>query len=107
MDFTPEALAELARAGDAAALRQALPVALPWCTVLPDGDLDTLITELADTARGAVAPDDLAPVELLLTQWQHSAEVYADPALLAVLTREPEADLGPVPPPGADRRAAD
>ncbi|MFE7595090.1 hypothetical protein ACFU6K_37390 [Kitasatospora sp. NPDC057512] len=101
MDFTPESLAELARAADAAALRQALPVALPWCTVLPDGDLDTLIAELFDTVRGAAAPDDPAPVELLLTQWQHSAEVYADPALLAVLTRELGGDLGPVPPPEA------
>jgi hypothetical protein len=42
-------------------------------------------------------------VAVLLTQWRHSAEVYADPALLEILTREPEGDLGPVPrPPGEE-----
>lgn len=40
-------------------------------------------------------------IALLLTQWRHSAEIHADPALLAALTREPEGDLGPVPVPGA------
>ncbi|MFF6908680.1 hypothetical protein ACFY9Q_22440 [Streptomyces sp. NPDC012389] len=39
------------------------------------------------TARGAVALDNLATIALLLTQWRHSAEVYADPALLAILSR--------------------
>ncbi|WP_234421976.1 MULTISPECIES: hypothetical protein [unclassified Streptomyces] len=52
------------------------------------------------TASGAVALDNLAPIALLLTQWRHSAEVYADPALLAILTRDHEGDLGPVPAPG-------
>ena len=81
------------------ALSQALPQALPWSTFLPVDDVDTLLAELVDTARGAVALDNLAPIALLLTQWRHSAEIYADPALLAILTREPEGDLGPVPVP--------
>ncbi|GHE27632.1 hypothetical protein GCM10018781_80270 [Kitasatospora indigofera] len=54
-----------------------------------------------DTARGAVAPDNLAPSALLLAQWKHSAEIYADPALFDILTREPEGDLGAVLAPGA------
>ena len=72
-------------------------------TFLPAEDVDTLLTELVDTVRGAVALDNLAPIALLLAQWRHSAEIYADPALLAILTREPEGDLGPVPTPGRDK----
>ncbi|MFI5616810.1 hypothetical protein [Streptomyces sp. NPDC051567] len=101
VDFTSRLLTALARTENIAALRQALPEALPWSTFLPAEDVDTLLRELVVTARGAVALDNLAPIALLLTQWRHSAEVHADPALLALLTREPEGDLGPVPVPGA------
>jgi hypothetical protein len=52
-----------------------------------------------DTARGAAALENLAPIALLLAQWRHSAEIYADPALHDSLTREPDGDLGPVPAP--------
>ncbi|MFF7456760.1 hypothetical protein [Kitasatospora sp. NPDC008115] len=45
--------------------------------------------------------NNLTPIALLLTQWRHTAEVHADPALYAILTREPEGDPGPVPRPGA------
>jgi hypothetical protein len=81
------------------ALRQALREALPWTTFLPPDDIETLIAELVDTVGGAVALDNLASIALLLTQWRHSAEVYADPELSATLTREPDGDLGPVPLP--------
>ncbi|HJD80934.1 hypothetical protein [Kitasatospora aureofaciens] len=100
VDFTSRLLAGLVRTENIDALRQALPEALPWITFLPEEDIDVLLTELVDTARGAVALDNLAPIALLLTQWKHNAEIYADPDLLAILTREPEGDLGPVPLPG-------
>ncbi|MEU1283144.1 hypothetical protein [Kitasatospora sp. NPDC005856] len=96
VDFTSRLLAGLVRTENIAALREALPDALPWSTFLPEGDMDTLIAELVDTARGAAALDDLAPIAVLLTQWKHSAEVYADPALYAIITREPEGDSDPV-----------
>ncbi len=102
MDFTARLLTGLVRTENIDALRQALPDALPWSTFLPAEDIDTLLAELVDTARGAVALDNLAPLALLLEQWKHSAEIHADPALHAVLTREPEGDLGPVPVPEAD-----
>ena len=41
----------------------------------------------------------------MITQWRHSAEVYADPVLLESLTGDPEGDLGPVPPPQGEERA--
>ncbi|MEY9966718.1 hypothetical protein ABIA33_004783 [Streptacidiphilus sp. MAP12-16] len=99
VDFTSRLLTSLVRTENIAALRQALPEALPWSTFLPPEDVDILLAELVDTARGAVSLDNLAPIALLLTQWKHSAEIYADPALLAILTREPDGDLGPVPVP--------
>jgi len=89
----------LVRTGIIEALRQALPEALPWTTFLPPDDVDTLISELVNTSSGAVALGNLAPIALLLAQWRHSAEVYADPNLFAILLREPDGDLGPVSPP--------
>lgn len=101
VDFASRLLAALVRTDNIAAIRQVLPEALPWSTFLPTEDVDTLLAELVDTARGAVALDNLTPIALLLTQWRHSAEIYADPDLHAAVTREPEGDLGPAPLPEA------
>lgn len=100
VDLTAKLLAGLAQAKSAALLRDLLPHALPWATFLPEKDLDQLSAELIEVAQGAAAVSNLSPVAVLLTQWRHTAEVYADPALLEILTREPEGDLGPVPEPG-------
>jgi hypothetical protein len=101
VDFASRLLAALVRTDNIAAIRQVLPEALPWSTFLPNEDVDTLLAELIATARGAVALDNLTPIALLLAQWRHSAEIYADPDLHAAITREPEGDLGPVPLPEA------
>jgi hypothetical protein len=103
VDFTARLLAGLVRAENVAVIRQLLPDALPWVTFLPEADFDAFVTELVSVAQGATELGNLAPVAVLLTQWRHSAEVFADPVLLEILTREPEGDLGPVPaPPGKE-----
>ncbi len=99
VDFTSRLLASLVRSENIAVIRRVLPDAVPWAAFLPAPDIDVFITELVAVARGAVALDNLAPVAVLLTQWRHTAEVYADPVLLEILNREPEEDLGPVPAP--------
>lgn len=104
VDFTSRLLAVLARSENSAILRQAIEHSLPWTTFLPSDDLDLMLDELIATAAGAAALDNLAPIAILLEQWKHSAEVFADPELHAMVTREPEGDLGAVPvPETADR----
>jgi hypothetical protein len=99
VEFTTRLLAGLVRSENIEMIRRLLPDAVPWVAFLPEADVDAFVTELVAVAQGAVALGNLAPVAVLLTQWQHSAEVYADPVLLEILTREPEGDLGPVPAP--------
>jgi hypothetical protein len=99
VEFTIRLLAGLVRSENSEVVRRLLPDALPWVTFLPEADVDVFVTELMSVAEGAAALGNLAPVAVLLTQWRHTAEVYADPVLLKILTREPEGDLGPVPAP--------
>jgi hypothetical protein len=100
VDFTARLLASLIRDVPAETLRQVLTEALPWTTFLPAGDVDRLLTEVTTVAQAAASLDNLSPLASLLTQWRHTAELHADPALLDLVTREPEGDLGPVPFPG-------
>jgi hypothetical protein len=99
VEFTTRLLAGLVKSENVAVIRRLLPDALPWVTFLPEADFEAFVTELVTVARGAAELGNLAPVAVFLTQWRHSAEVYADPVLLEILTTAPEGDLGPVPAP--------
>lgn len=103
VDFTARLLAGLVRSEPVDVVRRAVAEALPWATFLPNDDLDQLVSELVKVAQAAASLENLAPLAVLLTQWRHTAEVYADPALLDMVTREPEGDLGPAVPPAAGR----
>ncbi|MEV6822957.1 hypothetical protein AB0M72_29845 [Nocardiopsis dassonvillei] len=69
---------------------------------MPEADVQTFLAEFADVLHAIEELETNAPVLTLVTQWKHTAEVYADPETLEALTRErdPDADFGPVPPPG-------
>jgi hypothetical protein len=102
VDFTSRLLASLVNTENMPVVRRILPDALPWVIFLPESDIEVFLTELVAVARGATALENLAPVAVLLAQWRHTAEVYADPLLLEILTREPAGDFGPAPTPDAE-----
>jgi hypothetical protein len=58
-----------------------------------------MLSELIEVAKGSASLRNLSPIAVLLEQWRHSAEVYADPDLLKLLMVESTGDLGPVPMP--------
>lgn len=60
-----------------------------WSRFLDD-DLREFAGESAGTIRAAADLDNLAPVTTVITARKNSAEVYADPGLLRVLTRPAE-----------------
>ncbi|SDI02481.1 hypothetical protein SAMN05421505_1312 [Sinosporangium album] len=95
VDFAANLLSGLVRLGNPTAVEQVLRDTLPWIRFLPDEDAKIFLRELTEVARGAAALDNLAPVAVLLTQWRHTAEVHADPALHALVTGEPQGDFGP------------
>jgi hypothetical protein len=99
IDFTARLLAGLAREGEAEAIQRVLPDALPWSTFLPEHDRALMLSELIEVAKGSASLRNLSPIAVLLEQWRHSAEVYADPDLLKLLMVESTGDLGPVPMP--------
>lgn len=72
---------------------------VPWVTFLSEADVDVFVTELLTIARRAIELGNPGPIDVLLTQWRQSAEVYADPALLEILTAAPEGDPGSVSAP--------
>lgn len=85
---------------DADSMVALLPDVFPWVTFLPAAEHRTFLDEFVTTLRGALDLDNFTPVAQLITEWKHTAEVYADPTLLAALTRDAD-DFGPVPAPPA------
>ncbi|MEU0806762.1 hypothetical protein [Streptomyces sp. NPDC005970] len=70
-----------------------------WVHLLPEADVQAFTTELVDAAWAAGSVDNSASVAQTLIAWQHTAEVYSDPELLAALTRDHSEDHGPAPDP--------
>jgi hypothetical protein len=90
----------LIRLRDVDALLDLLPEVFPWVRFLPEPERREFLVEFVETLRGAQDLDTLAPVTQLVTEWRHTAEVHADPTLLAALTKDAD-DFGPVPEPPA------
>jgi hypothetical protein len=71
----------------------------PWTRFLPADDVRAFATELVDTLQAGDALGNPAPVAQVITAWQHTAEVHADPELSALLSATTGDDYGPVWPP--------
>ncbi|MFJ6672572.1 hypothetical protein ACIQMJ_15805 [Actinosynnema sp. NPDC091369] len=77
-----------------------MPKAFPWVRFLPREDMQAFVVELVETLEAADSLGTPAPVTQLISEWQHTAEVHADPRLLVMLQQDGE-DHGDVPAPGA------
>jgi len=101
IDLTARLLAGLSRR-DPNLVREVLPSVLPWVRFLPLDEAEQLAAEFVATAEAAAAVGNTAPLSQLLTEWRHTAEIYADPELYQALTSRTLGDFGPVPIPGVD-----
>jgi hypothetical protein len=79
---------------------EVLPTVFPWVRHLPDDAKREFTAEWLETLSAAAAMGNNAAVEGVVAAWRSTAEIYADPELFEILTRDHEgADYGPVPRP--------
>jgi hypothetical protein len=81
------------------ALLDILPRIFPWSMFLPPDARIAFAQELVDTMEASSDLGVSAPVLTLIAQWRNTAEIYADPELLAILRSPRGGDFGPVPKP--------
>jgi hypothetical protein len=88
----------IAREPSREVLRSSLTGVFAWTRFLPADAVDEFLAELVDVARASAEIRNLRPVAQLIIEWQHTAEIHADPELYSILTRErsSEDDFGPV-----------
>lgn len=78
-----------------------IATAWPWAGHLPTHELGEMVDELAALLQHGPATEERDAAALqLLTEWQHTAEIWADPQLHDRLTRKHEFDGPVVPRPG-------
>lgn len=75
-----------------------VPEVFPWVRFLPAEEVRSFVLELVETLRAADAVNNPVPVLQVISAWQSTAEIHADPELAAVLSAD-GADHGPVPDP--------
>ena len=76
------------------AVGAALSDAYPWVKYLPDEERRLFAEELTQELLAAAAVGSLASVAQFLREWQSTAEIYADPALLRRLSGPTEISHG-------------
>jgi hypothetical protein len=80
-------------------LLELLPQIFPWITFLPPDDRVAFAQELVDVMDASAGLRVPAPVLQVIIEWKNTAEIHADPELLAILTSTDRGDFGPVPKP--------
>jgi hypothetical protein len=79
---------------------EVLPAVFPWVRHLTEDGRREFAAEWLEMLSAATAMDNNAALEGMISAWQSTAEIQADPELFAILTREhDDTDYGPVPPP--------
>lgn len=81
-------------------LTQVFPEAFPWVRFLPQKAVQEFLVEFIETARASTDLGTVSPIAQVITEWKHTAEIYADPDLRRALTADHgDTDLGDVPVP--------
>jgi hypothetical protein len=80
----------------AARLPEFLGRRYPWIRFLPPDGRSTFAREYVETLQACASIGNTARLDEMLCAWKATAEIYADPTLLAKLTR-------PLPPPTGKR----
>lgn len=83
----------------------AMPAVYPWLSFFDPDEVREFTVEFVETARTCASLDNYIPLDAVVAAWRHTAEIYADPELYAILTQplgDPDPDLGPVPIPEVD-----
>jgi hypothetical protein len=71
----------------------------PWVRFLTADDRMTFVQELIEVMDASEDLGSPAPVLQLITEWRHTAQIYADPELLETLRSEVVENFGAVPAP--------
>lgn len=74
-----------------------LPDAFPWVEFLPHDDVQAFVVELGTALGASAAIENPAPVVAVIETWRHTAMVFADPELAALLAGPTDSDFGAVP----------
>lgn len=80
-------------------LLDVLPQIFPWIKFLPPDGRVEFAQEFVDMMDASADLGLPGPVLTLISQWRNTAEIYADPELLAILKSPRGGDFGPVPRP--------
>lgn len=83
-------------------LTKVFPEAFPWVRFLPQNAVQEFLVEFVSTARASTDLGVVSPIAQVITEWKHTAEIYADPELAKELQQEHNEDFGPVPAPEVD-----
>ncbi|MFE4653554.1 hypothetical protein [Streptomyces sp. NPDC056707] len=70
----------------------ALPATFPWVRYLPARDVREFSVDLVGALGASADLDSTAAVAQLITEWRHTAEVYADRELYTALTTDSDAE---------------
>lgn len=76
---------------------------LPWTSFLPEDDRERFLVDFARTSAACVDADTYEPLVRALDGWKATAEAYANPEVLKLLTPAHRGSSVPVPRPSKAR----
>jgi hypothetical protein len=77
------------------ALVEALTTHYPWVRFLPERDRAEFVREFLETMKACASINNFSRIEAVVNAWRSSAEIHADPELLAHLSKPLSGGTGP------------